>query len=387
MRRPDNRKQINKLFLLGAGSSYSLTCHGHSHLRKQAPLDKEFTQRLLRMADRHAWVKKAQQVIRKDWKDHHPFEELGLEEAIIKQIGHFDFLSSIHPRRGTGGRYITDYVYDLTHLITVLLSKVEESDARKVKDFCDLAFPSSLSFEKQRNRIITFNYDTVIDSHLANRFKLTELYFDNIRTEATKDSRRRTARIDFPLLVKLHGSANWRVTKDEFIEIISGNNTEVEESQTNTYNTRGCYFLEKIWCSNTVPTPPDNDAPLIIPPLPQKPITSVAIFRYLWTYAYEYLHECKELVICGYSLPDADTLAVSMFSNFSNLNLRKITIIDPNVAVIQKWKDLLSRRQIRDKAVWTYYDDFTQYIEMEAERLKRNRRRKKRKKTAGGRTS
>ena len=59
-----NRKQVNKLFLLGAGSSYSLTRHNRSCLSKQAPLDKEFTQRLLEMTDRHTWVKRAQQKIR-----------------------------------------------------------------------------------------------------------------------------------------------------------------------------------------------------------------------------------------------------------------------------------------------------------------------------------
>src|SRR5690606_21926518 len=99
-----------------------------------------------------------------DWKDHHLFEGLGLETAIIKQIGHFDFLNSIHRRKGTSGRFITDYIYDLIHLITVLLSKVQESNTNVLRDFCSFAFPEHRSFETQRHRIITFNYDTVIDN-------------------------------------------------------------------------------------------------------------------------------------------------------------------------------------------------------------------------------
>ena len=384
MRGHEKRKRIKTLFLLGAGASYSLTKQYASNKTKQAPLDQEFTERLLSMKDRCHWIEKTKDRIKNDWKDHHSFKDLGLETAVIKQIGHFDFLNSIHRKKGTSGRHITDYIYDLTHLITVLLNKVQANDTQNVKEFCSLAFPQNIPFEKQKNRIITFNYDTVVDNHLSDRFKPTELYFDRIKTEATKDKIRRTKKKDFPLLIKLHGSINWRVSKDEYIKVIADNNNAEDKSRTHTYDTMGCHFLEKIWRSENNPEPDDDDAPLIIPPLPQKPITNVAIFRYLWTYAYEYLHECNELAICGYSLPETDTLAVSLFSNFKNDTLKRIKIIDPNVAVIKKWKDLLSRKGISNQIVWTYYDDFAQYIKMEKERFEQyalNRAKKKTKST------
>lgn len=79
--------------------------------------------------------------------------------------------------------------------------------------------------------------------------------------------------------------------------------------------------------------------------------------------AYEYLHEAEEIVICGYSLPDADRLAQSMFATFSNKSLRSVTIVDPNPGILSKWRGLLKRRNINRKARWTYYEYFDEYVE------------------------
>ena len=375
MRTEDNRLKVKKLYLLGAGASYSLTKHGDSQIQKQAPLDYEFCKRITAIRDQCKWVKEAQDRIKKDWRDHHDFNELGLEEAIIKQIGHFDFLGGIHRRRSSS-RKINDYIYDITHLIAVALNKVEQKNKNDVQAFIRNVFPYNQGeYKKQKNRIITFNYDTVIDKHLFNRFKLTEIYFDQIRTEANKISRQRSdGKKDHPLLIKLHGSINWRIDRQDLDNILDNNIPEKNKPNTQTYNTEGCYFIETITKIDNVPSTDDNNTPLIIPPLPQKPITSISLFRYLWTYAYEYLHECEELIICGYSLPEADTLAVSMFSNFSNKRIKKITIIDPNPMVIKKWKDLFFRKNINKHIIWEYYDDFTEYIKFKYQNKKKDKK-------------
>ncbi len=377
MRRKERRLKVNKLFLFGAGASYSLTKRGNSHTIWQAPLDCEFCERIIKTKDKHKWVSEAIERVGKDWRDHHEFEKLGLEEAIIKQIGHFDFLDSIHPRRGNR-RVINDYINDLIHLIAIVLSKTKSEKIDEIRTFLNDIFPTPYKYKIQKNRIITFNYDTIVEEYLLKRFKRTELYFDQIRTEKTNSSRRRPdGKKEYPLLVKLHGSINWRIRRQDLNNILDSNIPEENKSNTNTYNTKGCYFINTITESDSVPSPEDDEAPCIIPPLPQKPITNISIFRYLWTYAYEYLHECKELIICGYSLPDTDTLAVSMFSNFSNKNLEKITIIDPNPMVIKKWKDLFTRKQINEKLRWEYYDDLSEYIRLNAKRNP-DRKRKRR---------
>ena len=110
-----------------------------------------------------------------------------------------------------------------------------------------------------------------------------------------------------------------------------------------------------------IPHPEDDRCPLIIPPLPAKPVTSVRLFSYLWTRAYEYLYEADEIVICGYSLPSADQLAVSMFSNFTNRHLRRVTIVDPSPDVLTRWRRVLSRGSVSVKE-WRWCEDLKDYV-------------------------
>ena len=113
--------------------------------------------------------------------------------------------------------------------------------------------------------------------------------------------------------------------------------------------------IQAIWFDDRgSPSPADKDYPLMIPPLPSKPITGVEIFGYLWTKAYEYLFEAEHLIVCGYSLPDADRLARSPFGNFSNAGLREITVVDPDPTVMSKWRSLLARKSV-GRARWTYF--------------------------------
>ena len=73
------------------------------------------------------------------------------------------------------------------------------------------------------------------------------------------------------------------------------------------------------------------------------------------------MHEAEELIICGYSLSQADNLATSLFSNFENKRIGTIKVIDPNPEVLIKWKTLLTRKNIK-KTKWEYYMDFEEYF-------------------------
>jgi hypothetical protein len=211
--------------------------------------------------------------------------------------------------------------------------------------------PPGTAYEDLRDRIITFNYDELLEKHLFGRFDVRQIYFDELRKDPGAGNHAGPA-YPFPLILKLHGSVNWRCTKDEFENIVRG---QPQDEQS--------HYVNPIWFSQVnTPAPADDSSPLIMPPLPVKPITHVSLFRFLWTRAYEYLHEADELVVCGYSLPDADRMARSLFSNFGNTSLKQITIVDPNPEVLSKWRALLDRRNVA-KAKWMYYSDFQAFVD------------------------
>lgn len=358
MRTEVNRKKINRLYILGAGSSYALT--ESQAINYVAPLDIQFCERIaaLKEYQRPAWVHDAANRIQQEYLHHGDFQAIGLEELIRQQISDYEFISAIHPRRARGKRSKEEYLHDLIHLIAFTLSKARAKDYTSLVSWLDKYMRGSQK-RATSNRIISFNYDTLIDDVLLKWHSPQHLYFDNISNSISDTPQRLSDR--YPFMLKLHGSINWRCASAEYNKMFDNSKGE-SESKTATYNTKGCHYIDKVWVDSRSCRPDDDVNPLIIPPLPQKPITSIAIFRYLWTYAYEYLYEAKNIIIAGYSLPPTDTLAVSLFSKFKNSNLNNLTIIDPNEEVLGKWIKLLRRNGVKSHKVH-YFPDFYEFIQ------------------------
>lgn len=341
MKRTENRFKNSRLFVFGAGASYCAT--SSMGTEKRAPLDKEFCERLKTVsAQRPLWVGESRDELLRAWKDHLPFESFGLEQAIIRHLGHSEFKRAIHKRANLNMLSDGDYINHLAHLICYILRKAKEGSKAPYKSFVERIF------DPAEDRIVTFNYDELLDQHLLDSHPRRSVYFDRIDIS---ENGNRAEHHPHPLLVKLHGSVNWRCNKEDLTTIVEGVDGEDE------------FVVPSIWYSEKgTPSPQDDSSPLIIPPLPSKPITQIKLFCFLWTKAYEYLHEAKELVICGYSLPDADQLAQSMFANFRNKELRTVTIIDPNPTIMSKWRDLFRRKTINQSARWQYFESFTEYV-------------------------
>lgn len=352
MKRKKNRLNIKRMFVLGAGASYSASTAVGAALYRQTPLDMDFCKRIADLCPvKPRWVDGSKEFVLKEWRDHIPFKSFGLEQAIIHQIGHLEFIDAIHPRRRSTSCSDFEYLNHLSHLICYTLRRGKEARNGPYTKFSRKVFPKGVNYNSVHDRVITFNYDELLDNTLFENFDIREMYFDRIM-ESRNAGARRNQKCDHPLLIKLHGSVNWRCQKGEFEKIVRtvGNN----ESE---------YEIDSIWYSKIgTPSPQDGSSPLIMPPLPVKPITSISLFRFLWTKAYEYLHEADEIVICGYSLPDADRLAQSMFANFTNKTVKQITIVDPNPGILRKWRDLLRRKTINSKARWMYHEDFGEYV-------------------------
>lgn len=376
--RTKNKRLTNceTLFVLGAGASYSITkrnSKGDNGFKEEAPLDRNFTARIekpISSGKKPFWVNAAKSEISNDFLHHQPFSEIGLERSISLQLANLEFLESIDKNKKKKVKLKSnEFIEKITHLITFELNRVTIRDKKIVEKFINKFFNYS-EVEECPNRIISFNYDTLIDKYLIDRFKLTnKIYFDSIAQN--RQSTKKIEKFSYPLMLKLHGSINWKCKTEEYLKIFKNSNQAIETNNSNqiktkstitkTYKTKGCVYIDKIWLDKKVDAPGNDTSPLIIPPIENKPITNVAIFRYLWSYAFEYLHDCKELVIIGYSLPDSDTLANSLFSQFYNERLKKITIVDPSTETVLKWVKLFERMKSK-KFIIEYYTDFCSYI-------------------------
>lgn len=346
------RKQfpVERLFILGAGASYSATETSRSESDTQTPLDNNFCERILTLdCQRPTWVKESRKIIEQKWKDYGDMKSYGLEEAVSKQLGHLDFINAIDTHRRYYSIKPSYYINHLSHLIVFVLKKGRENVNIPYKVFVDKVFPNT--YENCKDRVITFNYDDLLDKHMLVRFPMQKVYFDKLKSNRNDTSNRREILCDAPLLLKLHGSINWHCIADAFNRIIDSQ-VLAQEPDTHMH----------IWCDRSkTPRPEDDWSPLIIPPLPAKPLSSIGIFQWLWTKAYEYLHQAKHIIVCGYSLPEIDQFAKSLFANFSSERLETITVVDPEANILGKWRNLLGRENI-PKLQWQWEHDFSRYV-------------------------
>jgi len=345
VKRKKNRCEVDKLFVFGAGASFCAT-QGRK-IENQAPLDKDFCARIENVkVQKPAWVNRSRDTIVSAWKDHIPFKDYGLEQAIIRHLGHTEFRQAIHKRARQSALSDVDYLNNIAHLICHTLRRAKENSKAPYREL----FTNNFASDDPTNRVITFNYDDLLDRHFLSHYPSQQVYFD--RFDIGPLSATRKHKFPDPLLIKLHGSVNWRCSKADLAAIVDGASHSTDE-----------YAIDEIRFSEKgTPSPDEDSSPLIIPPLPTKPITRLRLFCFLWTKAYEYLHEANDLVICGYSLPETDRLAQSMFANFSNNKLGSVTIIDCNPAILSKWRGLFKRSSINQKAKWSYHETFSEYV-------------------------
>lgn len=297
--RTNRLKGLDTVFILGAGASYacSLPATGVPS-DKTTPLDLSFNSRILSLTAnaKKPWVDDSLNEIRSSWiGDLREYESLGLEESIIQRLGNYELLKVIHPVKLNGNRRVqrkvdnASYVNNLAHIIVELLSRCKQNTKKHALDFARHVYSGKhkeLGKSKiDLNRIITFNYDTLLDDALLDIAKIPpkRLYFDRVKLDQNDSGNRKSRDIfPHPYLLKLHGSTNWRISSETYKKIINGE--ELDEAKPSIW-------LER----KKILEPEDDISPLIMPPLPYKPITTTPIFSYLWQCLLNICMKQKEL--------------------------------------------------------------------------------------------
>ncbi len=181
--------------------------------------------------------------------------------------------------------------------------------------------------------IITFNYDTVIEES----FGFTNLWspkdgygarVHNVNNSWCKQwikkwggSKGHSA----VLLLKLHGSINWTLYNNRQIRI---------KPRPYVLRTRGgAAVVEK-----TSIVPPSMDKPIHRSP-----------YKQLWRKARLKLDACQDIVVIGYSLPEADLMARALIDEVCRLRetrkkyIANFHIVDPNKAMQDKMIEIFRR--------------------------------------------
>jgi hypothetical protein len=185
--------------------------------------------------------------------------------------------------------------------------------------------------DSENAALITFNYDVGLE---------TALYWRNREIDYGFGSPIPTA---VPLL-KLHGSLNWaRCTKCETLRAISMR--QIFESQpaprSASTSPRILRHLRiKPLIDRLPPHCPDAPVlgvPALVPPSWNKTQYHGA-FRRIWARAAKELSEAEQIVIIGYSYPEADAFfhALVALGLADGHRVRKVLVVDPNSEVAQR---------------------------------------------------
>ena len=180
----------------------------------------------------------------------------------------------------------------------------------------------------RRDTVISFNYDLVPERALIETAEERGVAFgDWIYGLGTHPGS-----YDFPLILKLHGSANWKV---------EGEN-EFRGTVTKDWKAFGKqpYYLGFKNDGSVFP---------IFLPFWEKRIGR-GIWQELWKTAYSRLSKTSTLIVWGYSLPMTDVKAQQLFA----LTLKKLVrlcVIDPSRATHERWREI-----VPDALYWEFSD-------------------------------
>ncbi|TKJ41723.1 hypothetical protein CEE37_03915 [candidate division LCP-89 bacterium B3_LCP] len=177
--------------------------------------------------------------------------------------------------------------------------------------------------KKLRSCVITFNYDLAID--IAFMFRKIDFTYCLDETNETV----------YPFL-KLHGSLNWgkcRVCEDGI------GSTTIWEGQTNKDGSH---------CAKGSPGTASHCGQLtinesvIVSPTWNK-LQQARPLRNIWRRAAQELSEAQEIIIIGYSFPDADIFFKFLYAlgSDSNTRVRRFIIGNPDESVEEKFRNLI----------------------------------------------
>jgi len=312
------------VLLFGAGASRGGLTGGN---RLSPPVDKDFFS-LANRIFRHGTPTIAHRVLRSVWELYKRIEGIGLEQY-YRDIETRAVIAKIAPSANKPKDW-TRRQNDLEELIrrVYIHTSVDLSRSPPVARIGPV-HEYLLGILKPRSTVVTFNYDMILEES----FKSAKLWnpsdgygvrvvgqtFDWCRRWLVQRGNPPSPKSRIHLL-KLHGSLGWTLYKNRMIRLKARP-----------------YYVRK----------GKREKISVLPPGWNKRI-QVNPYRIFWREARLRMERCKALVIIGYSLPDTDLLARSLFAEVGRMRsarhnfLRQLVLVDPDDGVRSKLADLLT---------------------------------------------
>lgn len=137
-------------------------------------------------------------------------------------------------------------------------------------------------------------------------------------------------------LLKLHGSLNW----------YSKHNTAAPTAATLLNRNKACFVTRRRTVSAdmtfTGGARLQYTFPIVVPPVSNKAAILHRCLESVWSRARTVLSEASEVIVFGYSCPEADHESANLLRRTTRLNssLKDISIIDPSAATFQRFVEL-----------------------------------------------
>lgn len=200
--------------------------------------------------------------------------------------------------------------------------------------------------------IITFNQDILIEKSIEYTKSLQKyssipwsidkaygVAFGNIFGVTNNPNPFLVGEDDSIKILKMHGSLNW------VYRVRSG--TDPKNSLRQPGGQLNCINDSTIWPSliqQVRGSKRNYDLiPLVVPPIYEKSARYQQILDPVWSHAKDVLKETEELIVFGYSFPEADFASKSLFRQclHNNKSMKTLHVIDINPAVAAKITDIL----------------------------------------------
>lgn len=310
------------MVVLGAGASRGVSYAENSGF--PSPLDYDFFDLLQRLnpksADKkavHAVLDKVAALPREYWRSfERAFYTLQLKAYLSKKL-------RLDGSYESDSRVIADFALCVHALL-------REAHGRKTK----CAYHESILVPLEgSDSVITFNYDLVVERAMRGIAESRSAGFGRwlygFRTLSTPRK--------LPLLLKLHGSSNWRLEG-------SGTSDSDKRFQLRTKKWKD---FDKAPGYTRITTSEINAFPIFLPfwdkRIERRPWVT------LWREALMKLRSAENVLVWGYSMPPTDVKAYLLFTLGLSGRPLNLCIIDPKDETRERWRNLF-----RDSKYWEY---------------------------------